>query len=902
MKPEKKRLSANRRMTVGELKCNYLVSPLGVETPQPRLSWVLKTDERGQRQTAFRVVVASSRELLDRKKGDLWDSGRVLSDQSIHVVYGGKPLMSRQGCHWKVQIWDKDGKICPWSQPAYWEMGLLNPSDWNAQWISSSRIGIGPSNIPPAPMLRRTFQLKKTVASARAYVCGMGYYELYINGRKIGDEVLTPAFTRYDSRVLYQTHDITNAIIQGENAIGVILGNGWYNCFTKEVWNFEQAPWRDQPKLLIQIHIRFVDGEETTILSDGSWRWSAGPIVFDGLRNGETYDARLEKPGWAEPGYDDSNWKDVTVVPGPGGVLRSQQMTPIRVTETIVPVSLKEVRKGVWVYDLGQNISGWAQLKVSGSAGTKVVLRYAEKLRDDGDIDQSNVNVFIRSGECQTDTYILKGEDLEVWEPRFTYHGFQYVQVAGFPGTPTLDNLRGRVVHTAFETRGEFACSKELLNAIQSCARWSTRSNYHGVPTDCPHREKNGWTGDAQLSAEQVLLNFDPMSAYTKWMADFRDVQRKSGQLPGIVPTGGWGFNWGSGPAWDSAVILIPWYMYLYCGDTSILQEHYDCMKRYVDFMSIMATDYIVNFGLGDWCPPTGGPQGHKCPTIVTDTAYYYVDTLTLSKIAAILGKDDEAERYLEVAAKIRDVFRKRFVDFETGRVLGNSQTSMSCALFQGLIDPDEKPKVSEALVSAVEEQNRHIDCGILGAKYVMHALTDLGHADLAYAIATQTDFPGWGNWIMQGATTLWETWDGNASRNHHMFSDISAWFYKGLAGINPNPSAPGFKHIIIRPNPVGDLSWVQAWHHSMYGRIGCNWTLKDGEYTLDLTIPPNCTAEVLLPTTDPSSVYEGGRPAHTQPGIKVGKWHDGRMTLNVESGKYHLTSRFDAGFQGMMK
>jgi len=889
-------------MTVGELKCNYLVSPLGVETPQPRLSWVLKTDERGQRQTAFRVVVASSRELLDRKKGDLWDSGRVLSDQSIHVVYGGKPLMSRQGCHWKVQIWDKDGKICPWSQPAYWEMGLLNPSDWNAQWISSSRIGIGPSNIPPAPMLRRTFQLKKTVASARAYVCGMGYYELYINGRKIGDEVLTPAFTRYDSRVLYQTHDITNAIIQGENAIGVILGNGWYNCFTKEVWNFEQAPWRDQPKLLIQIHIRFVDGEETTILSDGSWRWSAGPIVFDGLRNGETYDARLEKPGWAEPGYDDSNWKDVTVVPGPGGVLRSQQMTPIRVTETIVPVSLKEVRKGVWVYDLGQNISGWAQLKVSGSAGTKVVLRYAEKLRDDGDIDQSNVNVFIRSGECQTDTYILKGEDLEVWEPRFTYHGFQYVQVAGFPGTPTLDNLRGRVVHTAFETRGEFACSKELLNAIQSCARWSTRSNYHGVPTDCPHREKNGWTGDAQLSAEQVLLNFDPMSAYTKWMADFRDVQRKSGQLPGIVPTGGWGFNWGSGPAWDSAVILIPWYMYLYCGDTSILQEHYDCMKRYVDFMSIMATDYIVNFGLGDWCPPTGGPQGHKCPTIVTDTAYYYVDTLTLSKIAAILGKDDEAERYLEVAAKIRDVFRKRFVDFETGRVLGNSQTSMSCALFQGLIDPDEKPKVSEALVSAVEEQNRHIDCGILGAKYVMHALTDLGHADLAYAIATQTDFPGWGNWIMQGATTLWETWDGNASRNHHMFSDISAWFYKGLAGINPNPSAPGFKHIIIRPNPVGDLSWVQAWHHSMYGRIGCNWTLKDGEYTLDLTIPPNCTAEVLLPTTDPSSVYEGGRPAHTQPGIKVGKWHDGRMTLNVESGKYHLTSRFDAGFQGMMK
>jgi len=887
-------------MTVDELKCNYLVNPLGVETPQPRLSWVLKSDERGQRQTAFRVLVASSREVLDRKNGDLWDSGKVLSAQSIHVVYDGKPLMSRQGCHWMVQVWDKDDKVCPWSQPAYWEMGLLNPSDWHAQWISSSRIGVEASNPPPAPMFRRTFLLKKQIDSARAYVCGLGYYELYINGHKIGDEVLAPAFTRYDARVFYQTHNVTNAIVQGENAIGVILGNGWYNCFTKEVWNFQQSPWRDQPKLLIQIHIRFVDGEETTIVSDRSWRWSTGPIVFDGLRNGETYDARLEKSGWAEPGYDDSDWKDVMVVQSPGGILRSQQMTPIRVTETIVPVSLKEVRKGVWVYDLGQNISGWAQLKVSGPAGTTVVLKYAEKLRDDGDIDQSNINVFIRSGECQTDTYILKGEGTEVWEPLFTYHGFQYVQVTGFPGTPTLDNLRGRVVHTAFETRGEFVCSNDLLNAIQSCACWSTRGNYHGIPTDCPHREKNGWTGDAQLSAEQVLLNFDPMSAYTKWMADFRDVQRMSGQLPGIVPTGGWGFNWGSGPAWDSAAILIPWYMYSYCGDTSILQEHYDCMKRYVDFMTSMATDHIINFGLGDWCPPTGGPEGHKCPTIVTDTAYYYVNNLILSKTAAILGRDDEAKRYLNAAAKIRNAFRTRFVDFETGQVTGNSQTSMSCALFQGLIDPDEKPKVLEALVSAVEEQNRHIDCGILGAKYVMHALTDLGRADLAYAIVTKTDFPGWGNWIVRGATTLWETWDGNASRNHHMFSDISAWFYKGLAGINPDPSAPGFKHIVIRPNPVGDLRWVRAWHHSMYGRIVCNWALKDGEFALDVTIPPNCTATVLLPTTDPLSVCEGGRPAHTQPGIRVGKMHDGRMTLNLESGNYRLTSRFDATFQSM--
>jgi alpha-L-rhamnosidase len=783
-------------------------------------------------------------------------------------------------------------------------MGLLHPADWQAGWIAPRRVDGGETGVPPAPLLRRRLTLDKPVASARVYVSGLGYYELSINGRKVGDEVLAPAFTRYDHAAMYQTHDVTAHLQSrggGENVLGVVLGNGWYNASTEVVWDFQHAPWRDQPKLLLQLHIRFTDGTETVIITDPQWRCSTGPTTFDALRNGQHYDARLEKPGWDRPDYDDSEWMAAKLVPGPGGILRSQQMTPIRVTATLKPVALQQVRSGVWVFDIGQNLSGWAQLSVSGAAGTIITLKYAEKTKEDGDIDQSNIDGFIKSGECQTDRYTLKGDGAELWEPQFTYHGFQYVQMTGFAGgaggagTPTLDSLRARVVHTAFEPAGAFECSNELLNKIQRAARWSTVSNYHGIPTDCPHREKNGWTGDASLSAEQVLFNFDAATAYRKWMADFRDMQRPSGQLPGIVPTGGWSFNWGSGPAWDSAAILIPWYLYLYRGDVAGLEEHYDCMRRYVDYVGTMATGHIVDFGLGDWCPPdmSKGPGGHACPTALTDTAYYFVDATILAQAAALLGKMEDAERYQRLAAEIRAAFRGRF-PIASGDFGENDQTSLACVLYQGLVDPDEQARVLAALVAAVEKKDRHIDCGILGTKYVMQALTDGDRADLAYSIATQTTFPSWGHWIAQGATTLWETWDGSSSRNHHMFSDVSAWFYKALAGINPDPTAPGFKNVIIRPNPVGDLRWVKAWHRGPFGMIECNWTREGAQFALDLTIPANSTALVLLPTRDPETIRVNGEPVAPSVGqsdIHAGAFRRGRMELSISSGNYHLTT-----------
>ncbi len=739
---------------IEDLTCEYLVNPLGIETQRPRLSWMLRSNCRGQFQRAYEIQASHSHEALHSGKADMWNTGKVRSDQSLHVEYAGVPLRSRQGCWWRVRVWDADGRVSSYSQPAYFEMGLLKPNDFQAQWITCPVIVQGQEH--PSPILRKSFRLGKPISSARAYVSGLGYFELRINGRRIGENVLDPGFTRYDARTLYVTHDVTEALKGGDNVLAVMLGNGWYNCQTREIWNFEQAPWRHRPKLLLQLHVTFDDGSETVLCSDATWRASVGPIVFDALRNGETYDAQLEKTGWDSPDYDDhgADWREAEIVAGPGGTMHAQQHTPIRVMGTIAPVAVRGIRPGVFVYDMGQTFSGWAQLTVCGPAGAEVTLRYAEKLLADGDIDQGNINQLIKSGDCQTDRYILKGRGVETWEPRFTYHGFRYVQVTGFPGAPTLDNLRGRVVHTAFDRRGQFECSNDLLNRINHAVIWTTVSNYHGIPTDCPHREKNGWTGDAHLSAEQTLYNFNAQSAYTKWMDDFADVQRPSGQLPGIVPTGGWGFNWGSGPAWDSAYTHIPWYLYRYCGDVGILARHYAGMKRYVDFLGTIADGHIVHFGLGDWCPPVGSAESHACPADLTNTAYYFADAHIVSRVAELLGKTADARKYARLTEQIREAFLRRYYDPAGGQLTGKCQTSLATALFQDLLSASERPKVLKTLLTEVDRCNGHIDCGILGAKYVMHCLTDEGRADVAYKIATKDDFPSWGHWIRQGATT----------------------------------------------------------------------------------------------------------------------------------------------------
>ncbi|MGW8256133.1 MAG: family 78 glycoside hydrolase catalytic domain, partial [Thermoguttaceae bacterium] len=606
--------------SVENLRCEYLENPLGIDTLKPRLSWIMQSDQRAQKQTAYQVLVADSEEKLKSGVGNLWDSGKLNSDETVQIRYQGKPLVSRQRCFWKVRIWDREKKMFE-SKIARWEMGLLKPGDWKAKWIGRST----DINVKPAPMLRREFNLEGNIKQARAYVSGLGYFELYLNGKRVGDHILDPGYTRYDRRVLYLTYDVTDLLHSGRNAVAAMLGNGWYNVQNKAAWDFDKAPWRAAPKLLCQIEALLTDGRVVRILSDCSWKSADSPIVYNTIYSGETYDARLQQPGWNLPDFDDSKWSSALLVAPPRGVLSAQMMPPIRVDKEFTATKITEPKPGVFVFDFGQNMAGNARLRVKGTAGTKVSLKYSELLAPDGTADQKNIDLHVlRFGPkqiFQTDTYILKGEGVETWHSRFSYDGFRYVEMTGFPGQPDKDALTAIFFHTDLPVTGEFECSNPLLNRIWNAARWSYLSNLQGIPTDCPHREKNGWTGDAQMAAEQAMFNFFAPAFYKKWITDLADEQRSDGALPGIVPTGGWGYVWGNGPAWDSAFLLIPYYQYLFYGDKEILRTHYDGMKRYVDYLTKRAKNGIVNIGLEDWLP-----WKTKTKAGITDTAYYYVD------------------------------------------------------------------------------------------------------------------------------------------------------------------------------------------------------------------------------------------------------------------------------------
>jgi len=721
---------------------------------------------------------------------------------------------------------------------------------WKAKWIGRKEILHNwRSPVMPAPFFRKVFEYNGKINDAKVYICGIGYYELYINGNKIGDNVLSPVVSCYDKRVRYIVHDVKNYILKGKNVIGVILGNGLYNSHTPEVWHFDKATWRDYPKLLFELEIN----GEVIILSDKSWKIKNGPIIFDGLRNGEYYDANLELDGWQDIDFDDSDWENVTIVPPPGGILEEQLMPSCKIMETLQPVKNWVLSDGSIIFDFGQNFAGWVRIVVSGQKGKEVVIKYSEKIKEDGDITQENISTLVIGGEFQTDKYILKGKGEEIWEPRFTYHGFQYVKIKKDNETK-IKRIEGRVVYTSFEKIGKFLSSNEILNKLQHCTEWSYKSNFVGIPTDCPHREKNGWTGDAHFACETGLYNFNSSKAYQTWIDNFVDVQRPSGQLPGIVPTSGWGYNWGNGPAWDSAFLLIPWYIYLYTGDKTSIEKNYNAMKKYVDYLTYMADDYIVDFGLGDWVcvNPENAP-----PVSLISTSYYYVDCILLSKFAEIIGKTGDKIKYRKLAEKIKNSFNKVFYKGD-GIYDNGGQTALGCALYQGLVEDTEKEKVVKKIVENIKSNNFKVDFGFPGSKFVINALSENGYVDIAYKLITQTEYPGWGYWVKQGATTLWETWDGNASLNHIAFGDISAWMYKYLGGILPDPEKPGFKHIIIKPNPVCDLKWVICEHICRFGKILSKWERKKDEFLLEVEIPKNTTAEVILPDSTFHNIKNG--------------------------------------------
>lgn len=899
-----------------DLRCEYTANPLGIDEASPRLSWITHTETRSWKQSAYQILVASSADVLAAGKADLWDSGKVPSDQTAQVPYRGKPLRSRQKCWWKVRVWDHTDVASGWSPVAYWTMGLLNEADWqDSQWIGrddvlentdmvwhfyedltdgrippSDRLKLPGSN--PAPFLRREFIVSGMVRSAYLFACGLGYAELHLNGKKVGGEIeRDPAYTNFNHRVLYVTHDVTGLLAQGRNAVGAILGTGWYDVHDIAIWHFNTAPWRGRPRLRLLLAIEYKDGRSQFIISDGSWKAAAGPITRDGIYTGEIYDARREMPDWSTAGFDDAGWSPVLMMPAPFGKLAARRCPPVAITKTMVPISISEPKQGEFIINMGQNFSGHTQLRVRGPAGTTITMRYGEILHEDGTLNTARIGSLMAKTDprqpFQQDTYICKGTDEEVWEQRFSYSGFQYVAVTGFPGKPTVENFRGRFAHTVLENAGEFACSNEVINKIQHATRWSYLSNAQSIPTDCPQREKNGWTGDAQLASETGLMNFESASFYTKWLDDLADAQRPDGGLPVIVPTGGYGDGQASPaapvtPPWDAAYPVITWNLYLYCGDTRILERHYPRLRRYVDFFSQYEKNGVTpGLGLGDWVP-----WKTQTPLDLISTAYLYLDAKIISNIAHVLRMTNDEQKYGRLAEKVKHGFNAHFYRAEEHTYANGSQTALSTALMFGLVPDSEKLAVFTNLAANVERQG-HIDTGIIGAKNILHALSEGGRTDLAYHIVVQQNLPGWGYWIKQGATTLWEDWEGKSSHNHIMFGDVSNWFFQWLAGISPDPSGPGFRRVRIRPTPVPGLEWAKGTYRSMRGTIISDWRRGGGNFQLNLTIPGNVTATVWIPATKKDRVTENGKPAAMADGVRLVRELEEQKVFTVGSGHF---------------
>ncbi|MCI0495388.1 glycoside hydrolase family 78 protein [candidate division KSB1 bacterium] len=852
-----------------KLRCEYLENPIGIDIQNPRFFWTLNHRERKQSQTAYQILVSSDKALLMQEKGDAWDSGKVASEQTIQIEYAGKILESGKRYFWRVRWWDKNDHSSPYSEIAFFEMGFLNDSDWQAKWISKQDVkefkvkgaiilgnDVGEYLQAQAIYLRKEFKVKEKIMRARAYVCGLGYYELRLNGQKIGDRVLEPAQTDYRKSALYSTYDITEAI-QRDNAIGVILGNGRH----VKIYDY------GKPRLILQIHIEYEDGTTEKIVTDEKWKVSHGPLMDNGLYYGEKYDARLEMPGWDQPDSDDSDWDSAILVDGYN--LASEMMPPIRVTQILKPQNLSSPSPGTYIFDFGQNFTGWARLSVLGPAGTEVKLRYAELLHPDG-----TLNTIPNQRAEATDVYILKGEGVEIYEPRFTYHGFRYVEVTGFPGVPTLENIAGCFVHSAVEPAGDFICSNQLFNQIHRNVRWGNLSNLMSVPTDCPQRdERYGWMGDAHLAAEQAIFNFDMAAFYSKFACDMQLSQLENGSLPDTVPPYLGKLVYPADPAWGTAYIIIVWYLYHYYGDTRILENHYETMKKYVQFLQANSEDHIIKkLGkYGDWCPP-GSIAPKRTKLELTSTWYYYYETVLLSKMAQVIGKESEASEYASLAEAVKDAFNRHY--FENDQYAGHwmspvarnvDQTSNVLPLYLDMTPDGMKPKVlAKLLQSIIQDQDYHLDTGIIGTRYLLDVLTENGHEEIAYRIATQETYPGWGYMIAEGTTTLWERWEkitggGMNSHNHIMLGSVDAWFYRAIAGISC--LEPGWKKVKIKPGVVGDLKFATAKLKTVRGDVHVSWEKKENSLEVIVQIPVGTTAEVHLPLLwEHGVIRESGR------------------------------------------
>ncbi len=891
------------------LRCEYREDPLGIDETRPRLSWQLESPERGQRQSAYRILAASSEAGLEKNLGDLWDSGRIGGDETVQIVYRGQPLTSRMLCFWKVMVWDEQGRPSAWSRPASFRMGLLEEGDWKARWIGydlpGQRQGRAPKvtlpsigevvwpfskHYSPCPYLRKTFTVSKPVRRATVSATALGLYELHLNGARVGQDYFTPGWTDYNQRVYYQTYDVTDLIRPGaDNVLGAILADGWY---AGNVGWLGQRIYGWQLRLRAELYLEYEDGTSEVVATDGSWRAAAGPIREADIQAGESYDARLEMPGWDQAGFDDANWKPVTLTERVAAKVEAYPGLPVRRTGELKPIERTQPKPGVWVFNLGQNFSGRARLQVIGKPGDKVVLRFAERLNPDGTIYTRN----LRTARA-TDTYILKGGGQETWEPRFTYHGFQYVELTGYPGAPAADAVTGIVLHSDLPLTSSLETSNELVNKLYRNVVWGQRSNYFEVPTDCPQRdERLGWTGDAQAFIRTAAYNMDIAAFFTKWLQDLEDGQFENGAFPRVAPHVAPGIAAG----WGDAGIICPWTIWRVYGDTRIIEKHYAAMARWIEFLEKRSPNYLS--------PPLGNEGDWLNVNAITPkdliaTAYFGEDARLMAEMAQAIGKGDDAAKYRRLFANIQHAFTAQFVSAD-GKIAGDTQTAYLMALQFDLLPPELRPAAARHLVENLQARDGLLSTGFLGAHLLLPALTDAGRTDAAYRLLTETRYPSWGYEITQGATTTWERWNSYTAEhgfenpmmnsfNHYAFGAVGEWMFATLAGIDTD--GPGFTRLLIHPRPGGGLTSAQASYDSIRGKIETRWRLEGDDLRLEVTIPANTTAFVYVPAAKAEDVSESGRPAAESPGVRFLRLEDGSAVFEVGSGNYAFVSKWKA-------
>lgn len=887
------------------LSCEYRIKPLGVEIAAPRLSWKLQSPHHNIMQTAHQILVSGSLANLDKNIGDIWDSKKVISDQSIQVKYRGAKLLSTKKYYWKVKVWDNAGHVSAWSEPTYFQMGLLNVADWKAaKWIAYEKLADSNVNILPTdgkkdkytggnvlPMFRKAFSVNKIVKNATMFISGLGHFELSLNGEKIGDDFLAPGWTKYDQEALYLTYDVTENVKKGNNAIGIMLGNGFYYVPPVKGRYRKLKVAFGYPKMICRLKIEYTDGTSADIVTNESWKTTPSPVIFSSIYGGEDYDANLEQKNWNNPNFNDSKWKSALLVNGP--ILKAQKEEPVKVFENFVPQKVTEVARKEWVYDLGQNASGIISLKVRGKKGDTIRIAPAELLQADGSVTQKH------SGSPFYFTYILKGDGIETWQPRFTYYGFRYLQVKG--GAPAgkenssnlavVEDIKGLHIRNAAEKIGQFHSSNELFNKTFTLIDWAIKSNMVSVFTDCPQREKLGWLEQLHLMGNSVNYNYDAAPLFRKSTVDMQKSQLSNGLVPEIAPEYV-KFEWGGdmfrdSPEWGSSIILVPWDLYKWHGDTQALADNYDAMQRYIDYLGTKANQHILSQGLGDWYDLGPNPPGvsQLTPMGITATAIYFYDLKILEKIATLLNKKDDADKYSNLARAVRMAFNSKFFNQATRQYGSGSQAANAMAVYMQLVDEKYKDAVIENLINDIKSRNNGLTAGDIGYRYVLRVLEDAGRSDVIFDMNNRFDVPGYGMQIAKGATALTESWAAlpTVSNNHFMLGHLMEWFYSGVGGIAQAENSVAFNQIRISPQVVGDLTFAETTYQSAYGKIATNWKKTANGFEIEVEIPVNTTAMLCLPVSSNRNNIVEESNSKFVPVETV----NGRMKISIGSGRY---------------